>query len=72
MKGMWWVDPDYVVLALKRIRDFLVERGVKELSIPVYTEKMQNSRELYAIQHVVFAETEIGAHLHKKYYLSLA
>ena len=29
-------------------------------------------RELYAILHVVFAETEIMVHLHKKYYLSIA
>ena len=27
-------------------------------------------RELYAILHVVFAETEIMVYLHKKYYLS--
>ena len=30
------VDPENLVLSLARLRDFLVERDVKELSLPVY------------------------------------
>ena len=30
------VDPKSLVLALTRLRDFLVERGVTSLSLPVY------------------------------------
>ena len=30
------VDPENLVLSLTRLRDFLVEREVKELSLPVY------------------------------------
>ena len=42
--------------------------------MPVYNPNRGklNPRELYAILHVVFAETEIMVHLHKKYYLSIA
>ena len=67
------IDPEHVVLALTRLRDFLVERGIREVSMPVYNPNMGrlNPRELYAILHVVFAETEIMVHLHKKYYLSI-
>ena len=67
------MDPEYVVLGLTRLRDFLVEKGIKEVSIPVYVPNRGrlNPRELYAILHVVFAETEITVHLQKKYYLSL-
>ena len=28
------IDPEHVVLALTRLRDFLVERGIREVSIP--------------------------------------
>ena len=40
--------------------------------MPVYDPNRGklSSREMYAILHVVFAETEIMVHLHKKYYLS--
>ena len=68
------VDPEHEVLNLTRIRDFLAERGVKEVSIPVYDPNRGrlNPRELYAILHVIFAKTELTVHLHKKYYLSIA
>ena len=62
------------MLALTRLRDFMVERGIMEVSMPVYdpNRRKLSPRELYAILHVVFAETEIMIHLHKKYYLSIA
>ena len=62
------------MLALTRLRDFMVERGIVKVSMPVYDPIRGNlsPRELYAILHVVFAETEIMVHLHKKYYLSIA
>ena len=41
--------------------------------MPVYDQNRGklSPREMYAILHVVFAETEIMVHLHKKYYLSI-
>ena len=68
------IDPEHVMLALTRLRDFMIERGIMEVSMPVYDPNRGklSPRELYAILHVVFAETEIMVHLHKKYYLSIA
>ena len=68
------IDPEHVMVALTRLRDFIVERGIPEISIPVYDPNRVrlSSRELYAILHVVFADTEIMVHLHKKYYKSIA
>ena len=68
------IDPEHVMPALTRLRDFMVERGIMEVSMPVYdlNRGKLSPRELYAILHVVFAETEIMVHLHKKYYLSIA
>ena len=68
------IDPEHLMLALTRLRDFMVERGIVEVSMPVYDPNRGklSPRELYAILHVVFAETEIMVHLHKKYYLSIA
>ena len=62
------------MLALTRLRDFMVERGAMEVSMLVYDPKRGklSPSELYAILHVVFAETEIMVHLHKKYYLIIA
>ena len=67
------IDPEHVMLAMKRLRDFKVERGLMEVSSPVYDPNRGklNPRELYAILHVVFAETEITVHPHKKFYLSI-
>ena len=68
------IDPEHVMLALTRLRYFMIERGITEVSMPVYDPNRGklSPRELYAILHVVFAETEIMVHLHKKYYLSIA
>ena len=51
----------------------MVEGGISEVSIPVYDPNRGrlSPRELYAILDVVFAETEIMVHLHKKCYLSI-
>ena len=67
------VDLESLVLALTRLRDFLVERGVTSLSLPVYDPKRgkKHPRELYALVHVIFSETDIEVYLHKKYYLSI-
>ena len=66
-------DPENLVLSLTRLRDFLVERDVKELSPPVYDPNRGRShpRELYALIHVIFSDTNIRVYLHKKYYLSI-
>ena len=69
------IDPEHVMLAQSRLRDFLVERRIMEVSMPVYDPNRGklSPRELYAILHVVFAETDIiMVHLHKKYYSSIA
>ena len=68
------IDPEHVMLALTRLRDFMIERGILVVSMPVYDPNRGKlrPRELYAILHVVFAETETMVHLHKKYYLSIA
>ena len=67
------VNPESLVLALTRLRDFLNERGVTSLSLPVYDRSRGklHPRELYAVVHVIFSETDIEVYLHKKYYLSL-
>ena len=68
------IDPEHVMLALTRLSDFMVEGGIVEVSMPVYDPNRGklSPRDLYAILHVVFAETEIMVHLHTKYYLSIA
>ena len=45
------VDPENLVLSLTRLRDFLVEMDVKELSLPVYDPNRVrlHPRELYAL-----------------------
>ena len=67
------VDPENLVLSLTRLRDFLVEMEVKELSLPVYDPNRGplHPRELYALIHVIFSDTNIQVYLHKKYYLSI-
>ena len=55
------VDPENLVLSLTRLRDFLVERDVKELSLPVYDPNRGrlHPQELYALIHVIFSDTSI-------------
>ena len=67
------VDPDNLVLSLTRLRDFLLEMDVKELSLPVYDPNRGrlHPRELYALVHVIFSDTNIQVYLHKKFYLSI-
>ena len=67
------VDPENLVLSLTRLRDFLDEMDVKELSLPVYDPNRGrlHPRELYALVHVIFSDTNIQVYLHKKYYLSI-
>ena len=67
------VDPENLVLSLTRLRDFLVERDVKEHSLPLYDPNRGrlHPRELYALLHVIFSDTNIQVYLHKKFYLSI-
>ena len=67
------VDPENLFLSLTRLRDFLVEMDVKELSLPVYDPNRGrlHPRELYALVHVIFSDTNIQVYLHRKYYLSI-
>ena len=66
------VEPENLFLSFTRLRDFLVEREVKDLSLPVYDPNRGrlHARELYALIHVMFSDTNIQVYLHKKYYLS--
>ena len=63
------VDPENLVLSLTRLRDFLVEMDVKELSLPVYDPNRGrlHPRKLYALVHVIFSDTNIQVYLHKKH-----
>ena len=67
------VNPKNLVLALTSLRDFLNERGVTSLSLPVYDPNRGkfHPRELYALIHVIFLETDIEVYLNRKYYLSI-
>ena len=67
------IDPEHVKLALAMLRGFMVERGKLEVSMTVYDSNRGklNPRKMYAVLHVVSAETELMVHLHKKYYLSI-
>ena len=54
------VNPESLVLALTRLRDFLVERGMTSLSLSVYDAnrgKLHPS-ELNALVHVIFSDIE--------------
>ena len=66
-------NPESLVLALTRLRDFLVERGVTSHSLPVYDPHRGklHPRELYALVHIIFSETDTEVYLHKKIYLSI-
>ena len=61
------VDPENLFLSLTRLRDFLVEMDVKELSLPVYDQNRGrlHPRELYALSQVIFSDTNIQVYLHK-------
>ena len=66
------VNPDRLVLAQTRLREFLVEKVLSSFFLSIHDsirEKL-TSRELYPLVHVIFSETEIEVHLHKKFYLS--
>ena len=67
------VDPEKWAPSLMRLRDFLVERGVKELSLPVYDRNRVrlHPRELYALIHAIFSDTYIEVFIHKKHYLKI-
>ena len=67
------VDPENLALSLTRLRDFLAEREVRELSLPVYDPNRGRlyPRELYALIYVIFFDTNIQVYLHKKNYMSL-
>ena len=66
-------NPENLVLSLTRLRDFLVEMEVKELSLPVYDPNRgrPHPQELYALLHVIFSDTNIQVYLHQNYYLSI-
>ena len=62
------MNPESLVLAFTRLRDFLVARGVTSLSLPVNDPNRGklHPRQLYALVHMVFSETDIEVYLHKK------
>ena len=66
-------EAEDLALSLTRLKDSLVESGMKELSLPVYDPDRGrlHPRELYALIHVIFSETNLELYLHKKYCLSI-
>ena len=60
------LDPENL-LVLDEVERILVEMDVKELSLPVYDPNRGrlHPRELYALVHVIFSDTNIQVYLHK-------
>ena len=58
---------------MTRLREFLVEREMKELSLPVYDPNRGrlHPRELYVLIHVILSDTYKQGFLHEKYYSSI-
>ena len=58
------VDPEDLVFSPTRVRDFLAERGLEELSLPVYypNRGLLHPRKLYAL---IFSDNNIELYLHK-------
>ena len=67
------VVPVNLVLSMTRSGDFLVEREVKKLLLAAYDPNRGrlHPRELYALIHVIFSDTNTQVYLYKKYYLSI-
>ena len=67
------MDLEGLVLSSTRQIDFLGERGVKELSLPVYDPNRGRlpPRVVYALIQVIISVTDLEVYLHKNYYLSL-
>ena len=66
-------EAENLVLSLTRLRHFLVESEVKELSLPAYDPNRGrlHPRELYALIYAIFYDTNTQEYLHKKHYLSI-
>ena len=66
---MWTGKLSFVLDEIER----LVEREIKELSLPIYDPNRGplHARELYALIHVTFSDTNIQVYLHKKYHFSI-
>ena len=66
-------DPQNLVLSLTRLRDFLVKREKKELSLPVHDPDRGrlHPRELYILTHVIFSDANLQIYLHKKFCSSI-
>ena len=67
------MDPENLNLSLTRLRVFLVDREVKELSLSVYNPNRGrlHPRELFALIQVIISDINIQEYSHKKYYLSI-
>ena len=66
------VNHEDLILSLTRLRDFLAERGMQELLLPVFDPNRGrlHPREMYALIHVIFSDSNTEVYFHKKYYLS--
>ena len=62
------VDPVNLLLSLTRLRDFLGEREVKELLLPVYDP---NRAVCTDSCNLFFSDPNLQVYLHKKYYFSI-
>ena len=60
-------------IVLDKIESFPCGKGSEGVSLPVYDPNRGrlHPRELYALIHVTFSDTNIQVYLHKKYHLSI-
>ena len=67
------VDPENLVLSLTRAEGLPCGNGREGAFASVYDPNRGrlHPRELYALVHVIFSDTNIQVYLHKKYYLSI-
>ena len=67
------MNTEDLLFSLTGLREFLLERGVKELSLSMYVAKRVrlHPRELHALIHGIFSGTNIEIYLHIFLYLSI-
>ena len=63
------IDPEHVMLALTRLRDFMIERRITEVSLPVYDPKQGQVEPKGIIRYPTrgLLQAEIMVHMPKKY-----
>ena len=68
------MDPENLVLVLDEAEGLPCgngREGGSRFQCTIQTEEGLHPRELYALVHVIFSDTNIQVYLHKKYYLRI-